>query len=221
MRKTLRGAMARVLACIVSDPVDGSIIVWMDLQSVCQLKRAVPRATNRLMAERTIHIAAPSDISGQALAKAVTGQGFACALAAEKTQARFVLSYEGRSFDIACPVKLGVVLAKVQGLVDVSGSQVLRAGIYTLDLLGKTWCEENGEAITLTDREVALLEALIHAPGHRLERAVLLEHVWGYHQDAETHTLETHIYRLRRKIEKDAGNPGVLLTDGAAYHLSV
>lgn len=155
------------------------------------------------------------------MSKTLEAQGYSCILEPETAQGRFVLSCEGRRLDISCPARLAVLLMKVHGLAYASAERVLRIGAFSLDLPGKTWRQEGGDTIILTDRETGLLEALIRAPGHRLERAALLEHVWGYHQNAETHTLETHIYRLRRKIEVDARIPAVLLTDGSGYKLSV
>ncbi|MCD8493936.1 MAG: winged helix-turn-helix domain-containing protein [Alphaproteobacteria bacterium] len=130
------------------------------------------------------------------------------------------------NWTLAAPLRLGGLLEKIRVFLSGPPSHTLTCGPYTLDLVGRIWQgpgKEGAAAVTaeLTDREAALLEALINAPGHKLERTDLLEHVWGYHKDAETHTLETHIYRLRRKIEQDAANPRLLLTEGSAYRLSV
>lgn len=138
----------------------------------------------------------------------------------------FHLACGAHERDLAAPLRLGTLLEKARVFLSSPSPQILTWGPYTLDLVGRLWQgpEEGAEPpmpVELTDREAALLEALISAPGHRLERAALLEHVWGYHKDAETHTLETHIYRLRRKIERDAAHPRLLLTEGSAYRLSV
>lgn len=72
----------------------------------------------------------------------------------------------------------------------------------------------------LTEKETAIL-AFLHANKNRtVARQELLDAVWGYAEGVETHTLETHIYRLRQKIEKDAANPEILLTEENGYRLS-
>ena len=52
-----------------------------------------------------------------------------------------------------------------------------------------------------------------------MSRETLLREVCGYNSDVTTHTLETHIYRLRQKIEKDAAAPAILVTEAGGYKL--
>ena len=56
--------------------------------------------------------------------------------------------------------------------------------------------------------------------GQPVARQVLLNEVWGYNASVTTHTLETHIYRLRQKIERDAGGAKLLLTETGGYRLA-
>lgn len=72
----------------------------------------------------------------------------------------------------------------------------------------------------LTDKERDMLLILIGAGGKSVTRQNLLDSVWAYAPDVETHTLETHIYRLRQKIEDDPANPVILLTDETGYRIS-
>lgn len=78
---------------------------------------------------------------------------------------------------------------------------------------------KDGEAITLTDKERDILVALWSAPKRALNREALLDAVWAYADGVETHTLETHVYRLRRKMESDPGNPQWLVNTGGLYQL--
>lgn len=73
--------------------------------------------------------------------------------------------------------------------------------------------------VRLTEKERDILRALILADGATVGRREMLESVWGYASSVETHTLETHIYRLRQKIEEDPANPALLLTEGDGYRL--
>jgi DNA-binding response OmpR family regulator len=80
-----------------------------------------------------------------------------------------------------------------------------------------------GRNIRLTDREGRVLKFLYPAAGKPMTRQVLLDEVWGYNSAVATHTLETHIYRLRQNIEPNPSNPTVILTmaDGYALNLRV
>lgn len=73
--------------------------------------------------------------------------------------------------------------------------------------------------ITLTERETALLKYLYRAQNSGASRDQLLAAVWGYNCDAETHTVETHVWRLRRKLEQDPRNARILISEAGGYRL--
>ena len=73
--------------------------------------------------------------------------------------------------------------------------------------------------IRLTDKETSILKFLYRAGGKTVPRQVLLNEVWGYSSAVTTHTLETHIYRLRQKAEPDPSQPRLLLTESGGYRL--
>lgn len=79
--------------------------------------------------------------------------------------------------------------------------------------------DDPAERILLTAKEVAILKHLYRTHGKVVSRAVLLKEVWGYGDEVSTHTLETHIYRLRQKIEHDAESPKILITEHGGYRL--
>ena len=74
-------------------------------------------------------------------------------------------------------------------------------------------------SIDSTEKETAILRYLYRAGRRPISREILLQEVWGYNSGVTTHTLETHIYRLRQKVEKDASNPSILVTEAGGYKL--
>lgn len=80
---------------------------------------------------------------------------------------------------------------------------------------------DGGEAITLTEKERDLMLCLANAGGDAVARETLHRDVWGYKTELDTHTLETHIYRLRRKIEPDPALPSIILTEEDGYRLNM
>lgn len=74
--------------------------------------------------------------------------------------------------------------------------------------------------IRLTDKEASILKFLYRSDSCPVERDILLREVWGYNAAVTTHTLETHVYRLRQKIEADPARPLLLLTDSRGYRLN-
>jgi len=73
----------------------------------------------------------------------------------------------------------------------------------------------------LTDKETAILKYLYRAGDKVVSREVLLDEVWGYSANVTTHTLETHVYRLRQKIEPDPSNVTILITEPGGYRLEL
>lgn len=78
---------------------------------------------------------------------------------------------------------------------------------------------KGGDDISLTDREVDILAYLVRHRQAPVSRDMLLKNVWQYGEGVDTHTLETHIYRLRQKIEASADEPRLLLTVEGGYRL--
>lgn len=78
----------------------------------------------------------------------------------------------------------------------------------------------DGRCVTLTETETRLLAVLFDASDGGADRDTLLDRVWGYRPGLDTHTLETHVYRLRQKIEADPAAPAFLLTTETGYRLA-
>lgn len=111
-------------------------------------------------------------------------------------------------------IRLGVVLDAAQREDQL---KFIEIGAYKLNVHD---CVFQGESkVRLTEKEVALLVILHAAGGEVVSREQLLRDVWEYADNVETHTLETHIYRLRQKIEVDPSVPQILKTAENGYYL--
>lgn len=75
--------------------------------------------------------------------------------------------------------------------------------------------------IRLTEKETNILKYLYRAGGKPVGREELLHEVWGYNSGVTTHTLETHVYRLRQKIEPEKGVATLLVTEPGGYRLEL
>jgi DNA-binding response OmpR family regulator len=100
------------------------------------------------------------------------------------------------------------------------GGEARQIGPYKFDPATKRLIEQPGtRTIRLTEKETAMLDLLWHAAGTVVPRDALLAQVWGYQAGISTHTLETHVYRLRRKIERDPARAELLITELGGYRL--
>ncbi len=120
------------------------------------------------------------------------------------------------------PFKFAVLLARIRAQLrqhEQSEDAVFAIGAYTFKPASKLLLDEKGAKIRLTEKETSILKYLYRAGEKVVTREVLLHEVWGYNAGVTTHTLETHIYRLRQKIEKDPGNAELLVTETGGYKL--
>ncbi len=123
------------------------------------------------------------------------------------------------------PFRFGVLLARIRvhlRQAENSEMAVLHIGPYifrpSIKLLERP--DAPSDKIRLTEKETSILKFLYHADQAAVARETLLHEVWGYNEQVTTHTLETHIYRLRQKIEEDPSNAKLLLTAEGGYRLS-
>lgn len=122
---------------------------------------------------------------------------------------------------IPSPIRLGALLYWIEAtLRAASGTHQL--GPYEFRSQERQLRHgSDGQAIRLTELECRLLGVLLAARGALVSREALLADVWGYSSEADTHTVETHIWRLRQKIETDDPETRILVTDAGAYRLAL
>jgi DNA-binding response OmpR family regulator len=120
------------------------------------------------------------------------------------------------------PFRFAVLLARIRAHLrshEQSEDAVFRIGPYEFRPAGKVMVDDKGRKIRLTEKETSILKYLYRAGSKAVMREELLAEVWGYNAGVTTHTLETHIYRLRQKIEPEPGQARLLLTDTGGYRL--
>jgi DNA-binding response OmpR family regulator len=125
---------------------------------------------------------------------------------------------------LAKPFRLNELLARLRAQLrsfENSEDAVFTIGPYVFRPAAKQLLEPvKNKRIRLTDKEAAILKFLYRAAGKPVARQVLLNEVWGYNAAVTTHTLETHVYRLRQKIEPDPALAKLLVTEGGGYRLN-
>ena len=102
-----------------------------------------------------------------------------------------------------------------------SEDAIFQLGPYTFKPAMKMLIDQKDRKIRLTEKETNILKFLYRAQDGVVARDVLLHEVWGYNAGVTTHTLETHIYRLRQKIEPDPSSARLLVTESGGYRLVV
>ncbi|QRG08371.1 response regulator transcription factor [Xanthobacter dioxanivorans] len=144
-------------------------------------------------------------------------------LTGHDTDSDTIMGLEAGANDyIAKPFRFAVLLARLRAQMrshEASEDAVFAIGPYSFRPGAKLLLTERGSKIRLTEKETAILRYLYRAGKTPVPRETLLQEVWGYNSGVTTHTLETHIYRLRQKIEPDPSNPTLLATQAGGYKL--
>lgn len=167
------------------------------------------------------------DIDGRELCKLLRRNGISVPiimLTGADSEADTILGLDAGANDyVTKPFRLGVLLARLRAqlrLHEQSEDAVFSIGPYTFRPAAKLLLEEDGnKKIRLTEKETAILKYLYRAGQKVVGRDVLLNEVWGYNAGVTTHTLETHVYRLRQKIEPDPSRAAILVTEQGGYRL--
>ena len=121
------------------------------------------------------------------------------------------------------PFRFAVLLARIRAQLrshEQSEDAVFRIGPYDFRPAAKLLVDERQHKVRLTEKETSILKYLYRAGEKSVSREELLAEVWGYNAGVTTHTLETHVYRLRQKIEPDANGAKLLLTETGGYRLA-
>lgn len=165
------------------------------------------------------------DTDGRELCRLMRKQGVKCPilmLTGHDTDADTILGLDSGANDyVTKPFKFPVLLARIRAQLrqhEQSEDAVFTLGPYSFRPAAKMLVTEDDRKIRLTEKETSILKFLYRADGV-VARDILLHEVWGYNAGVTTHTLETHIYRLRQKIEPEPANARFLVTESGGYRL--
>ncbi len=193
---------------------------------------AEPSATRGVQSARANHVdlmimdVGLPDMDGREAVKLLRKSGFKAPiimLTANTADSDTILGLEAGANDyVTKPFRFAVLLARIRAQLrahEQSEDAIFVVGPYTFKPSQKMLVDGNGAKVRLTEKETSIIKYLYRAEQRIVRRDELLEQVWGYNSGVTTHTLETHIYRLRQKIEKDPGNSRLLVTEGGGYKL--
>lgn len=169
------------------------------------------------------------DLDGREVCRILRRNGVAApviVLTASTSDADAILSLDAGANDfVTKPFRLGVLLARIRAQMrqyQSSADATFTIGPYLYRPGARLLVERaNGREISLSDTENSILRLLCRAAGTPVTRQELYEQIWGFHAPLDTHTLQTHVYRLRRKIERDEGKPRILLSESQGYRLAL
>jgi DNA-binding response OmpR family regulator len=166
------------------------------------------------------------DMDGREAVKILRRDGFKSPiilLTGHDSDSDEILGLESGANDyVTKPFRFSVLLARIRAALrqhDQSEDVVFTIGPYSFQPAAKLLEAADGGKVRLTDKETSILKYLYRQGPKTITRDVLLKEVWGYNNRVTTHTLETHIYRLRQKIERDPSNARLLVTEEGGYRL--
>ena len=166
------------------------------------------------------------DMDGREAVKILRKDGFkspVIMLTGHDSDSDEILGLESGANDyVTKPFRFSVLLARIRAALrqhDQSEDVVFTIGHYSFQPAAKLLEAQDGGKVRLTDKETSILKYLYRQGPKTITRDVLLKEVWGYNNRVTTHTLETHIYRLRQKIERDPSNARLLVTEEGGYRL--
>ena len=165
------------------------------------------------------------DGDGRELCREFRGRGVTCPiilLTAAASDADTIQGLDSGANDyVTKPFRFAVLMARVHAHLRSHGRSeeaMYRIGPYTFRPSAKLLLDGGARKIRLTEKETNILKYLYRC-GDTVARETLLNEVWGYNPAVTTHTLETHIYRLRQKIEQNPAEARILVTESGGYRL--
>jgi DNA-binding response OmpR family regulator len=168
------------------------------------------------------------DMDGREVCRMMRKAGVKCPilmLTGNDSDADTILGLDAGANDyVTKPFKFPVLLARIRAQLrqhEQSEDAVFAIGPYSFRPGAKILQDEAEKKIRLTEKETNILKFLYRAGGRTVERDTLLREVWGYNAGVTTHTLETHIYRLRQKIEPEPSQARILVTETGGYRLAI
>lgn len=166
------------------------------------------------------------DMDGREAVKILRKGGFKAPivmLTGHDTDSDTILGLEAGANDyVTKPFKFAVLLARIRAQLrqhEQSEDAIFTVGHYTFKPSQKLLVNEKGGKVRLTEKEANIIKYLYRSDGQVVSRDKLLEEVWGYNSGVTTHTLETHVYRLRQKIEQNPSKAQILVTESGGYKL--
>ena len=166
------------------------------------------------------------DMDGREAVKLLRKGGFKgpiIMLTGQDSESDTILGLEAGANDyVTKPFRFAVLLARIRAQLrqfEQSEDATFSIGRYTFRPSAKLMLDERGQKIRLTEKETSILKFLYRAGEKVVGRDILLHEVWGYNSGVTTHTLETHIYRLRQKIEREPSIAELLVTEAGGYKL--
>ncbi|MCA3561718.1 MAG: response regulator transcription factor [Aestuariivirga sp.] len=166
------------------------------------------------------------DMDGREACKIIRKNGYrgpVILLTAEASEAGIILGLDSGANDyVTKPFRFAVLLARIRAHLrqhEHSEDATFKVGPYTFKPSAKLLLGAGDRKIRLTEKETAIIKFLLRSSEQTIGRDVLLQEVWGYNGGVTTHTLETHVYRLRQKMERDPSRAEILITEGGGYKL--